>query len=448
VGVNPGPKPIVAIVGRPNVGKSTLFNRLVGRPLAITEEVPGTTRDRLYAEAEWSGAEFVLIDTGGLDLASHEDLVTRIRAQAQEAIDEADVIIFVTDVVDGVTAGDHDVAAILRRTNKPVLLAVNKADSAKRRLNVPEFYALGLGDPFPISSLHGTGTGDLLDAVVQALGDLPQPEEAEVEAVKIAIVGRPNVGKSLLLNTLLGEERSIVSEIPGTTRDAIDTRLLWCGQEVLLIDTAGIRRRGRIAQGVEKYSVLRTLRAIGRADVVLLLLDAAEGITDQDAHVAGYVLEEHKSVVVVVNKWDLVPKDHRTMDEYTQKVRSTLRFLPYVPILFVSALTGQRVEQTLETALRVYQERQVRIPTGELNDLVREAVAAHSPPSKWGKRLTFYYATQAEVDPPTFVFFVNDTRLVHFGYERYLENRIRERYPFEGTPIRLKFQGREKGKTS
>ena len=446
--MNQGPKPIVAIVGRPNVGKSTLFNRLVGQPLAITEDVPGTTRDRIYAEAEWSGTEFVVVDTGGLDLASHEDLVARIRAQAQEAIDEADVIVFVTDVVDGVTAGDHDVAAVLRRTNKPVLLAVNKADSAKRRLNVSEFYELGLGDPFPISSLHGTGTGDLLDAVVQALSDLPQPEEAEVEAVKIAIVGRPNVGKSLLLNTLLGEERSIVSDIPGTTRDAIDTRLRWRGQDVLLIDTAGIRRRGRIEQGVEKYSVLRTLRAISRADVVLLLLDGAEGITDQDAHVAGYVLEEHKSVVVVVNKWDLVPKDHRTMDEYTQKVRSALRFLPYVPILFVSALTGQRVEQTLETALRVHQERHVRIPTGELNDLVREAVAAHSPPSKWGKRLTFYYATQAEVDPPTFVFFVNDTRLVHFGYERYLENRIRERYPFEGTPIRLKFQGREKGKTS
>jgi len=436
-------KPIVAIVGRPNVGKSTLFNRLVGRRLAITHEVPGTTRDRLYAEAEWGGVNFILVDTGGLDLVSSDDLMAQVRAQAQIAIAEADVIIFLVDVKDGLTAGDEEVAQVLRRTAKPVLLAVNKAESQARREAAVEFYALGLGEPYPISALHGTGTGDLLDQVVSAFP--VEEEEEELEAIKIAIVGRPNVGKSSLLNKILGQERSIVHETPGTTRDAIDTQMEWEGEPVVLIDTAGIRRKGRIQRGVEKYSVMRALRAIDRADVVLLLIDAVEGATAQDAHIAGYILEEAKSVVVVVNKWDLVEKDTYTMQIYLEHVYTVLRFLDYVPALFVSALTGQRVDQVLPTALRVQEERLIRIPTAELNRILQEAVARHAPPSKAGQRLKFYYVTQARVDPPTFVFFVNDPRLVHFSYERYLENRLREHYGFLGTPLRLSFRKRGKG---
>jgi GTP-binding protein len=437
------PKPIVAIVGRPNVGKSTLFNRLIGQPMAIVEDEPGTTRDRIYGDAEWIGTEFVVVDTGGLDLLATDDLLAQIRAQAQEAIAEADVILFLTSAQDGLMANDYEVAELLRRTAKPVLLVVNKADNDDLRLAANEFYELGLDNLIAVSSLHGIGTGDLLDLVVDAIADLPEGEALPADIPKIAIVGRPNVGKSSLLNALLGRERAIVSSVPGTTRDALDTPLEWNGEEIVLIDTAGIRRRGRIEPGVEKYSVLRALRAIGRADVVLLLIDGTEGITSQDAHVASYILDEKKSVVVVVNKWDIVPKDAHTMDQYREYARYELRFLPYVPILFVSALTGQRVEQTVETALRVHEARFERIPTGDLNDLVREAVSRHAPPSKWGKRLTFYYATQPEVNPPTFVFFVNDARLVHFGYRRYLENRIRELYPFEGTPLLMRFKGHE-----
>lgn len=436
-------KPIVAIVGRPNVGKSTLFNRLVGKRLAITHEVPGTTRDRLYAEAEWGGVSFILVDTGGLDLVSDDDLMAQVRAQAQIAIAEADVILFLVDVKDGLTAGDEEVAQVLRRTAKPVLLAVNKADNQARREAAVEFYALGLGDLTPISALHGTGTGDLLDQIVAAFP--AEEEEEELEAVKIAIVGRPNVGKSSLLNKLLGQERSIVHETPGTTRDAIDTQMEWAGVSVVLIDTAGIRRKGRIQRGVEKYSVLRALRAIDRADVVLLLIDALDGVTAQDAHIAGYILEEAKSVVVVVNKWDLVEKDAYTMQAYVDHVYAVLRFLDYVPVLFVSALTGQRVGQVLPTALRIQEERLIRIPTAELNRILQEAVARHAPPSKAGKRLKFYYATQPRVDPPTFVFFVNAPRLVHFSYKRYLENRLREHYGFLGTPLRLSFRKQRKG---
>ena len=436
-------KPIVAIVGRPNVGKSTLFNRLVGKRLAITHEVPGTTRDRLYAEAEWGGVSFILVDTGGLDLVSSDDLMAQVRAQAQAAIAEADVILFLVDVKDGLTAGDEEVAQVLRRTAKPVLLVVNKADNRALREAAVEFYALGLGELYPISALHGTGTGDLLDQVV---GAFPvEAEGEELEAVKIAIVGRPNVGKSSLLNKILGQERAIVHETPGTTRDAIDTQMEWEGKPLVLIDTAGIRRKGRIQRGVEKYSVLRALRAINRADVVLLLIDAVEGATAQDAHIAGYILEEAKSVVVVVNKWDLVEKDTYTMQIYLEHVYTVLRFLDYVPVLFVSALTGQRVDQVLPTALRVQEARLIRIPTAELNRILQEAVARHAPPSKAGKRLKFYYATQAAVDPPTFVFFVNDPRLVHFSYQRYLENRLREHYGFLGTPLRLSFRKRGKG---
>jgi GTP-binding protein len=436
-------KPIVAIVGRPNVGKSTLFNRVVGERLAITHEVPGTTRDRLYAEAEWGGVSFVLVDTGGLDLVSDDGIMAHVRAQAQTAIAEADVILFLADVKDGLTASDEEVAQVLRRTAKPVLVVVNKADNQALREAAVEFYALGLGELYPISALHGTGTGDLLDQVVAAFP--AEEEEEELEVVKIAIVGRPNVGKSSLLNRILGQDRSIVHETPGTTRDAIDTQIEWEGEPLVLIDTAGIRRKGRVQRGVEKYSVLRALRAIDRADVVLLLVDATEGATAQDAHIAGYILEEAKSVVVVVNKWDLVEKNTYTMLVYMEHIRTVLRFLDYVPVLFVSALTGQRVDQVLPTTLRVQEERLIRIPTAELNRVLQEAVARHAPPSKAGKRLKFYYVTQAAVDPPTFLFFVNDPRLVHFSYERYLENRLREHYGFLGTPLRLSFRKRGKG---
>ncbi len=452
-------RPLVALVGRPNVGKSTLFNRLVGERLAVTSEWPGTTRDRLEAAAEWAGRAFTVVDTGGIEvlpervargdkpLSEHTPLavasaqfISQIRRQAEMAIEAADVIVFLVDAVEGLTPADEEVAEILRRARKPVLVAANKADNVSRRMATVEFYQLGIGEVFPISALHGTGTGELLDAVVAAL----PPAEAETEdaSIKIAIVGRPNVGKSSLLNALLGQERAIVSPIPGTTRDALDTRILWEGTPVTLIDTAGIRRRGKVEVGLEKYSVLRALKAIQRCDVALLLVDAVDGVTAQDAHVAGFVLDEARSVVTIVNKWDAVPKTGQTMNEYMAHVRRELHFLDYVPVLFISALKGTRVEQVLPTALRVQEERLVRLPTGELNRIVREAFEKQSPPSKAGKRLKVYYVTQPRTDPPTFVFYVNDPALVHFSYERYLENQIRQRYPFTGTPLRLSFRRR------
>jgi len=439
-------KPLVALVGRQNVGKSTLFNRVVGRRQAIVEDLPGTTRDRLYADAEWQGRVFTLVDTGGLVLGSDDDLLNRVRAQAQQAAADADVIVLVTDVLDGVTAADEEIVEILRRTHKPIIVAANKADTAQRRMETVDFYSLALGEVCATSALHGTGVADLLDAVVASFPVAEEKEEEEA-VLKAAIVGRTNVGKSSLLNALLREERAVVSETAGTTRDAIDTSLRWHGQQLTLIDTAGIRKRGKVAPGVERYSVLRALKAIDRADVALLVLDGSEGVTAQDAHIAGYILEAAKSVVVVVNKWDLVPKDSTTMDAYREYVHRQLQFIPYAPVLFVSALTRQRIDQVLPTAVRVDQERHQRVPTSELNDIVQESIARHHPPSKAGKRLTFYYATQPTVDPPTLVFFVNDSRLVHFSYQRYLENRIRERWGFEGTPLRLRFQGHEaKGK--
>ena len=453
------PQPIVALVGRPNVGKSTLFNRIVGQRRAIVEDVPGTTRDRLYGEADWNGQFFIVVDTGGLEIiesqkqrrpqdrpeplsAASAGFIDEIRQQAEMAIAEADVIIMLVDVLDGLTPADEDVANVLRRSDRPVLVAANKADNEKRQQAAFEFYALGLGEVYPVSALHGLGVGELLDALVSVLP--AAGEEEEPEALKIALVGRPNVGKSSLLNKLLGEERAIVSAIPGTTRDAIDTYLTWEGQPVLLIDTAGIRRRGRIDRGIEKYSVLRSIKAISRADVVLLLLDARDLVTAQDAHVAGYILEESRSIIVLVNKWDLIEKDTYTMDAYTKQIRAELRFLDYVPVLFISALTGQRIQKVLPLAFQVYQERMVRIPTGELNRLVEDATIRHAPPHKAGKRLKFYYATQASVDPPTFVFFVNDKRLVHFTYVRYLENQLRRRYGYLGTPLKLHFRSRSK----
>jgi GTP-binding protein len=454
-------KPIVALVGRPNVGKSTLFNRLAGQRLAIVEDEPGTTRDRLYADAGWTNQPFILVDTGGLDIAATEkgaqkgrqpaalgpssrDYAREIRRQAEIAIEEADVVVFMTDARDGITAADRDVAAILRRSDRPVILAANKADNEERRRAAVEFYELGLGEPYPLSALHGTGTGDLLDAVVAHLPRVP--EEPESAAIRIAIVGRPNVGKSSLLNVLLQEERAIVSPIAGTTRDALDTPLRWEGQDLVLIDTAGIRRRGKVERGVEQYSVLRAINAIQRADVALLVVDATTGVTAQDTHVAGFILDAYKSVIVIVNKWDAVEgKNTHTMTAYTRDVRQQLNFLDYVPVLFISALTGQRVHKVLPLALAVALQRRTRVSTSELNRLMREAIAIHAPSGRGGKQLKLLYATQAAVDPPTFVFFANDKELVHFSYARYLENRIRAVYPFEGTPLRIVFRSRGEG---
>jgi GTP-binding protein len=454
-------KPIIALIGRPNVGKSTLFNRLAGERLAVVDDKPGTTRDRLVAEAEWRGLSFDVVDTGGIDPTNLKrgqplstdsaEYIEQIRFHAEQAAQHADAIIFLVDGETGLTSADSEVAAILRKHQiqrdgsgwPPIVLAVNKCESERRRQNVVEFYELGLGDPHPISALHGTGTGDLLDELVSLLAASPSEaeEEEDVEA-SIAIVGRPNVGKSSLLNKLLGHERVIVSPIPGTTRDAIDTELTYHEQKIRLIDTAGIRRRGRIVPGVEKYSVLRTIKAVERADVVVLMTDATEGVIAQDLHIAGMIIDKMKSVIVAVNKWDLISKDSFTMSEYSRHIRHELNFMDYVPVLFISALTGQRVGQILPTALRIQEERFRRIPTGELNRLIRDALDEHAPPSKAGRRLRIYYASQVRTDPPTFLFHVNDPRIVHFSYERFLENRIRERYGFTGTPLRLSFRKR------
>jgi GTP-binding protein len=443
-------KPIVAIVGRPNVGKSTLFNRLIGERRAIVEDEPGTTRDRVYGITDWGGVEFTIVDTGGLQeddeigAETAAQIARHTRDQAHVAIGEADVVVFMVDARAGVNAGDHEVAEILRRVDKPTILVANKADSAVRRDSVYEFYELGLGEPIPISSYHGSGTGDLLDRIVEALPAVEEEEEPEGPA--IAIVGRPNVGKSRLLNALLGQERSIVSDIPGTTRDSLDTVVMWAGQPVTLIDTAGIRRRGRVDRGIEQYSVLRSMRAIDRADVVLLVIDATEGFTAQALHLAGYIAEQKKGVGVVINKWELIEKDSSTMEEYREKAREELDFMPYAPLVFVSAKFGQRVQQVLDTALAVVAERHKRVPTAALNKLIKEAVAAHPPPSKPGKWLKFFYATQADVSPPTFILFVNDPAQIHFSYRRYLENTLRDAFGFTGSAIRLSFRGRDEGR--
>ena len=452
------PKPVVALVGRPNVGKSSLFNRLAGERLAIVDDTPGTTRDRIFAESDWNGRDFAIIDTGGIDPGhggrtplsiGSADFIAEIRLQAQVAIRDADAVLFVTDGETGVTEPDREVAEILRRSQKkleggnfwpPIFLVVNKCESEERRNAAAEFYELGLGDPYPVSALHGTGTGDLLDDLVAAFP--PQPEEEEGEGVKIAIAGKPNAGKSSLLNRLAGAERAIVSAIPGTTRDAIDTLIEYDGLPVTLIDTAGIRKRGKIDPGVEKYSVLRAFKAIERADVVLLVIDAETGITAQDAHIAGYILEAWKSCVVLVNKWDAIEKDNLTMEEYTRKVRQELNFMDYVPLLFISAKTGQRVDKVLPLALQVQEERLARLTTSQLNQVLQNAQDAHPAPSRAGRQMKIYYGTQVRSDPPTFMVFVNDPRLMHFSYMRYLENRIRDKYGFVGTPIRIVVKGR------
>jgi GTP-binding protein len=446
------PKPIVALVGRPNVGKSTLFNRLAGERLAIVDETPGTTRDRIVAEADWNGRPFDMVDTGGIDpthggrtplSVGSADFIQEIREQALVAVNDAEAVLFITDGASGVTPADREVAEILRRYQKtvnglpqpPIFLVVNKCENAKQRAGAAEFYELGLGDPYPVSALHGLGTGDLLDDLVASFP--PQAEVEEDDSVKIAIAGKPNAGKSSLLNKLVGQERAIVSPIPGTTRDAIDTKIEVDGMPVTLIDTAGIRRRGKIEVGVEKYSVLRSFKAIERADVVLLLVDAAQGITAQDTHIAGFILDAWKSCVVLVNKWDTILKDTYTMDEYTRHVRQELNFMDYVPLLFISAKTGQRVEQVLPLALRVQEERLARITTAMLNRVLRDAQDAHPAPSHAGRQLKIYYGSQVRVDPPTFVLHVNEPKLFHFSYLRYLENQFRETYGFVGTPIKI-----------
>lgn len=450
-------KAIIALVGRPNVGKSALFNRLVGEPVAIVDDLPGTTRDRLFGQAEWVGVPFDVIDTGGIDPSTggkeplsigSADYIQQIRVQAEVAIQEADIVIFVVDAASGVTPADHEVARILRRKQKvvdgkpqpPVLLVVNKADSEPLRRTASQFYELGLGDPHPISAIHGTGTGDMLDVLISMFP--PVIEEEQDDTVKIALVGKPNVGKSSLLNRLIGEDRAIVSSIPGTTRDATDTHLTFQDVPVTLIDTAGIRRRGRILPGVEKYSVIRSMRAIERADVALLLVDAETGITAQDTHIAGFILEAWKSAVVLVNKWDAIQKDTFTMQSYTEKIRQELNFMDYVPILFISARTGQRCDQVLPLALRVQEERLARVTTSSLNQIIHEAQDTHAATSKSGRSLRIYYATQVRSDPPTFMLHVNDPKLAHFSYLRFIENRIRKQYPYLGTPIRLVLKAR------
>lgn len=440
-------KPIVAVVGRPNVGKSTLFNRLIGERRAIVQDEPGTTRDRVYGDVEWNGVAFALVDTGGImvdERGAELDLSVipaETRRQAEHAIEEADVIVMVVDVADGATAADLAIADLVRRTAKPVVLAANKGESNTRAANAVDFYALGLSDPIVVSSLHGRGTGDLLDAIVDALPE--RKEESESIGPRFAIVGRPNVGKSRLLNAILGQERAIVSDEPGTTRDSLDTEIEWEGQRITLVDTAGIRRRGKIEPGVEKYSVLRSMRAITRADVVLLVVDATEGFTSQDLHIAGYVADEARGMVLVVNKWDLVEKDGRTMEQYRAAAAEALDFMPYVPDVFISAKFNQRVPQVMERALFVMEERQKRVPTAALNKMLREAVEKHAPPSKPGKWVKFYYATQVDVSPPSFVFFCNHAEDVHFSYRRYLENQVREHFGFIGNPIRMRFRNRQ-----
>ncbi len=451
-------KPIVALVGRPNVGKSALFNRFVGERVAIVDDVPGTTRDRLFGESEWNGRSFHVVDTGGIDpthggrtplSTGSVDFIQQIRNQSLSAVREADTVIFVTDGETGVTDADREVAEILRRSQKkqsdgtympPIFLVVNKCESQSRRDQIGEFYELGLGDPFAISALHGTGTGDILDALVNSFPE--QKENEEDDSVKLSIVGKPNAGKSSLLNQLVGEERVIVSPIAGTTRDSIDEKITFDGIEITLIDTAGIRRRGKIEPGVEQYSVLRSFKSIERSDVALLMIDATTGITSQDAHIAGFILEEWKSCVVLVNKWDALEKDNTTMDDYTTIIRRELNFMDYVPILYISAKTGQRMDQVLPMALRVQEERLARLSTSTLNQIIHKAQDNHPHPTHAGRALKMYYGTQVRSDPPTFLIYVNTPSLMHFTYMRYLENQIRAAYGFLGTPIRIVIKGR------
>ncbi|SCB84660.1 GTP-binding protein [[Bacillus] enclensis] len=433
--VNKVSKPVVAIVGRPNVGKSTIFNRIVGERISIVEDVPGVTRDRIYSSAEWLTHEFNIIDTGGIELGN-EPFLDQIRQQAEIAIDEADVIIFLTNGREGVTAADEIVAKILYRSNKPVVLGVNKIDNPEMREMVYDFYSLGFGEPFPISGSHGLGLGDLLDEAAKHFKK-DDGEEYGEEVIKFSLIGRPNVGKSSLVNALLGEERVIVSNVAGTTRDAIDSSYTFDGQEYVIIDTAGMRKKGKVYETTEKYSVLRALRAIERSDVVLVVIDGEEGIIEQDKKIAGYAHDAGRAVVIVVNKWDAVEKDEKTMNKWEQNIRDHFQFLDYAPIIFLSAKTKKRIHTLLPVINVASENHALRVQSSVLNEVVMDAVAMNPTPTDNGKRLRIYYATQVAVKPPTFVVFVNDPELMHFSYERFLENRIRDAFGFEGTPIRI-----------
>lgn len=436
-------KPVVAVVGRPNVGKSTLFNKISGRRISIVEDTPGITRDRIYADAEWQGREFTLIDTGGIEPFSKDIILSQMREQANLAIDTADVILFMVNVKDGMTAADKEVAAMLQKCGKPVILVCNKVDNpGQPPLDAYEFYNLGMGDPVMVSSIHGLGVGDLLDMIVDYFPEQTDEEEEE-DIIRVAIVGKPNAGKSSLVNYLLGEQRVIVSNIAGTTRDAIDSELVRDGKKYVLIDTAGMRKRGKIDETVERYSVVRALAAIDRADVCVIMIDACEGVTEQDTKIAGYVHEKGKASVFAVNKWDLIEKETNTMRDFKNSLLEGFNFMMYAQSVFISAKTGQRVHDLFEKINSALEENRKRISTGVLNDVINEAIAMVQPPSDKGKRLKIYYGTQASVKPPTFVLFVNNSELAHYSYVRYLENKIRAAFGFEGTP--LKFIIREKG---
>lgn len=437
-------KPIVAVVGRPNVGKSTFFNYLAGSRISIVEDTPGVTRDRIYAEIEWRSKKFTLIDTGGIEPYSEDIIMQQMKRQAEIAIETADVIVFMVDAKDGMTATDKEVATMLRKSQKPVILTVNKVDRVgDPPPEVYEFYNLGMGDMVIISSVHGLGMGDLLDAVFEHFPDDIDGEEDE-DIIKVAVVGKPNAGKSSLINSILGEERVIVSNIPGTTRDAIDTHVENNGQKFTFIDTAGIRKRAKINESIEKYSTIRSWTAIERADVCLIMIDAEDGVTEQDTKIAGYAHQQGKASIIVINKWDLIEKQTGTLEEYRKQVHEKLGFMTYAPVLFISAKTGQRVNKIYELIKFVADQASFRISTGMLNDLVYEAIAMVQPPSDKGKRLKIYYMTQAGIKPPSFVVFVNDLELFHYSYERYLENQLRKNFGFEGTPIRFIHRQRDK----
>jgi len=436
-------KPVIAVVGRPNVGKSTLFNKLVGKRLSIVEDTPGVTRDRIYAESEWRNHTFMLVDTGGIEPASDDIILSQMKRQAELAIERADVIILVTDIRCGVTATDSDVAAMLQKSGKPVVLCVNKCDNiGQPPMEFYEFYNLGLGDPIAVSAAHGHGTGDLLDAAFEYL-DLEPQEEYESDYIKVAVIGKPNVGKSSLINRLAGEERVIVSDIAGTTRDAVDTVIENKYGKYVFVDTAGIRKKSKVTENIERYSVLRSYMAVDEADVCVIVIDAVEGFTEQDSKVAGYAHEQGKGCIVAVNKWDAIEKNDHTMSEYRKKLENDFSFMPYVPFIFISAKTGQRTDKLYELIKYVGDQNAMRISTGMLNDLLASATARVQPPSDKGKRLKIYYMTQPSTKPPTFVAFVNKAELFHFSYQRYLENQIRETFGLEGTPIRFVIRQRE-----
>ncbi len=439
-------KPIVAVVGRPNVGKSTLFNALAGEMISIVKDTPGVTRDRIYADVSWLDKEFTLIDTGGIEPDSRDIILSQMREQAQIAIDTADVILFMVDVKQGLVDADAKVADLLRRSHKPVVLAVNKVDHFDKYMaDVYEFYNLGIGDPHPISAANQLGIGDLLDVVMAELGD-KKGEEEEEDKIRVAIVGKPNVGKSSLINKLIGENRLIVSEIAGTTRDAVDTPVIRNGQEYVFIDTAGLRRKNKIKEELEKYMIVRTVSAVERADIVVLLIDAVEGVTEQDAKIAGIAHERGKAVIIAVNKWDAIEKNDKTTKEYTQKIRNILSYMPYAEITFISALTGQRLSKLYDLIDMASENHAMRVATGVLNEIMSEAVALQQPPSDKGKRLKLFYITQVGVKPPAFVIFVNDKELMHFSYTRYIENKIREAFGFRGTPLKFIIRERKESK--